>query len=164
MDAWVVDVSVRSESPISDDATRTLSGLLGGVPVGRSADLKVAELSMTVSAPSVLDAANKAAEEVRNAARPLIGAVDIVGMEVLKESDAEADALRPVFPDVVGYAEIAREASLSRQRVRELAESSSFPEPVIKTAQGPLFAKTAVLAWLENRNTKAGRPTRVATV
>ena len=163
MEIWVVDVSVRSGKPIDDDATRTLSGMLGGVPVGRSVDLTTAELSMTVEASSVLEAATKAADSVRKAASPVIGTIEIVGLEVLKESDAEADALRPVFPDVVGYAEIAREASLSRQRVRELAESDSFPEPVIKTSQGPLFAKAAVMAWLENRNTKAGRPARIAT-
>lgn len=163
METWVVDVSVRSGNPIDDDATRTLSRALGGVPVGRSADLTTAELGLSVEAETLFDAAGSAADRVREAARPLVGDVEIIGLEVLKESDAEADALRPVFPDVVGYAEIAREASLSRQRVRELAESSSFPAPVIKTAQGPLFAKAAVLSWLENRNTRAGRPRRVAT-
>ncbi|GAA5203106.1 hypothetical protein GCM10025773_32100 [Microbacterium jejuense] len=56
--------------------------------------------------------------------------------------------------EVVGYAEIADMAQVSRQAARAWADNPTFPPAVIETAQGPLRAKDAVQAWLENRNTR----------
>lgn len=68
----------------------------------------------------------------------------------------------PTIPDLVGYAEIAEIAGVSRSRARQFADLDGFPAPVVETAAGPLRLKSAVQAWVATRNTKPGRP-RVRT-
>lgn len=64
---------------------------------------------------------------------------------------------------MVGYAEIAKAAGVSRQRIRQLAATAGFPAPVIKTAAGPLFPKAAAEQWARTRQPKAGRPKQAST-
>lgn len=82
--------------------------------------------------------------------------VDLVGFEVLDSLAMERGLDTPVYPDVVGYAEIAEMAGVSRQRARAFRDSPGFPAPVIETAQGPLMLRAAVARWLETRNTRPG--------
>lgn len=88
----------------------------------------------------------------------------ITGIEVRQEGEFFADLERPIFPAVVGYAEIAEIAGVSRQRVRQLADSDGFPSPVIETAQGPLFPQVAAERWASSRQPRSGRPRKQPAV
>lgn len=88
----------------------------------------------------------------------MTGILNALGVEaavtsILVQTDEEfQEELRePVYPQVVGCAEIAKMASVSRQRVRQLAEKANFPSPVIRASQGPLYSVHAVDRWLESR-------------
>ena len=88
------------------------------------------------------------------------GDVTVTGLEARQEGEFFAGLDRPLFPPVVGYAEIAEAAGVSRQRIRQLAGTAGFPVPVIETTQGPLFPKAAAEQWARTRQPKAGRPQR----
>lgn len=62
------------------------------------------------------------------------------------------------IPELVGYAEIASMAGVSRQRARQFASLEGFPTPAVETSYGPLRLKTEVQSWLDTRNTRPGRP------
>jgi hypothetical protein len=156
--SWYVEVGFSTTPQLDDDAAFDLMSKLGGVPMGRSADLTENEIGVWIDAETAADASLLGIAMVKGAALTLIHDVDVTSIEVMTESKFEFENARPLFPEVVGYAEIAKLADVSRQRARELAESKSFPRPVIKTAQGPLFAKAAVEAWSALRSRKPGRP------
>lgn len=61
------------------------------------------------------------------------------------DADFTQQLARPLFPEVVGYSEIADMAGVTRQRARKFATHAGFPSPVIKTAHGPLMAKLSML-------------------
>jgi hypothetical protein len=129
-------------------------GAVGGV----ARDLKSGSVTLTVDAPSSLDAASIASKLVTDtAARTLGSDLDIVGLDVMSEEAAELELARPVYPEVVGYAEIADMAHVSRQAARAWADNPTFPPAVIETAQGPLRAKDAVQSWLDSRSTRRRR-------
>lgn len=72
----------------------------------------------------------------------------IMSLEVYEWERAMAKMDKyPVVPDVVGYADIAKIANVSRQGARSFRKSKTFPRPILETSQGPLFDKNAVLAW-----------------
>ena len=64
----------------------------------------------------------------------------------------------PLYPPVVGYAEIARMTGVTRQRAYAFPRIDSFPKPVIETSQGPLYSEDAVRAWAQTRELRPGRP------
>ena len=64
----------------------------------------------------------------------------------------------PLYPPVVGYAEIARMTGVTRQRAYAFPRIESFPKPVIETSQGPLYSEDAVRAWAQTRELRPGRP------
>lgn len=122
---------------------------------GRSGSIMIALEAVDLEA-----AIATALESIRAAIhRHFTGGV-ITGLELLDSESLDRELSRPIFPEVVGYAEIADLAGVSRQRARAFSKIEGFPSPVIETAQGPLLAKAAVQQWLETRNTRPGRPSR----
>ena len=81
----------------------------------------------------------------------------LIAIDAKTEDAHNAEMTGPQWPEVVGYAEIADMAGVSRQRAHQLAHMPGFPPAVITTAQGPLMRKTAVAAWLATRDTRPGR-------
>lgn len=114
-------------------------------------------LTIAVEAESFDDALNSALGATRAALQQFIPAASVVGVELVDSDALDRELDRPLFPEVVGFAEIAELAGVSRQRARAFRESPGFPAPVIETAQGPLMAKAAIETWIENRNTRPGR-------
>ncbi|WP_036921565.1 hypothetical protein [Propionicicella superfundia] len=110
-----------------------------------------------VEATDPVAAAAAAAELVSEA---VDGDVTVTGLEVATEAAFLTALSRPRFPEVVGYAEIADMAGVSRQRARAFAGMPGFPPAVIETRQGPLMDRAAVAAWVARRNTSTGRPRR----
>lgn len=151
--AWQARVSYTVGTPHTEEqALDLIADLAEYAAVGGVArDLRSGSVTLTVDAPTSLDAATIASKLVTEQAAKTIGEVEIVGLDVMSEEAVEHELARPVYPEVVGYAEIAELAHVSRQAARAWADNPSFPPPVIETAQGPLRAKDAVLAWLERR-------------
>lgn len=116
-------------------------------------------LALFIDNRETVDGALQEAARLVTAALP---GVVVVGCEVQTEARFLAGLEQPVYPPVVGYAEIAELAGLSRQRVRQLASSEGFPAPVIVTAQGPLFPQAAAAQWVARRRPRTGRPKKIA--
>ena len=114
-------------------------------------DWRGGTITVCVEASSAAGSVTEATSAVAHA----LAAEDLdwttTAIKVQNEDAFEAELNRPLFPEVVGYAEIAKMAGVSRQRARQFAEKPSFPAPVIETAQGPLMSKHAIERWLETR-------------
>jgi len=162
MRTWHVSLEFTTNDAYTDDAAFELIDTLAE----QGAALSVADthtsgtITITVDSATAINAAEEASRLLRDNAPANIGVVDIAGIEVQTIEAMDAHLNEPVFPEVVGYAEIAEMAGISRQRARQLAQTSAFPNAVITTAQGPLMSKHAVERWLETRNTKPGRPAK----
>lgn len=87
-----------------------------------------------------------------------LGPVTVDDFRVMTEAVMEHELEQPPLPDVIGYAEVAELAGVSRQRARQFRNIAAFPEPVIETGQGPLFSRAAVEAWVQQRDPRPGRP------
>lgn len=160
MSWWQARVTLTSGKPFTEDDAFDLIDALTNHSAAMSVarDLTGGTVTLSVEAQSPLIAATTATTLVANAATPIIGEIEVFGLEVLTESAVDAELAQPLFPEVVGYAEIAEMAGVSRQRARQFAALDGFPIPVIETGQGPLMSKHAVERWLESRNTNTGRP------
>lgn len=111
---------------------------------------------LTVEADTITEGIASALALAGEAVRGQIPGAEIVAVDVKAAAAVERELEAPLFPEVVGYAEIAAMAGVSRQRVRKFPEQPGFPAPVIETAQGPLMPKAAVASWLTTRNTRPG--------
>jgi len=154
---WYVLVGFSTKSVIEDDRAFDFTGELGGAPMSVERDKTGGEIGLFVTAETIREALEKGVNRIRHAANRTIGPLDIVKIEVTTDEEFDRALAAPVFPDVVGFAEIARMAGVTRQTAREHAKGKSFPAPVIVTAQGPLFAKATVESWLESRVARAAR-------
>lgn len=160
MNNWQASVTFVSGKPFTEDAAfDTLEALSNhGAAMSVDRDLSGGTVTLSLEAQSPLDAATEASRLVTTEAEPHLGQVTVTGLEVLSDAAVDAQLTEPLFPEVVGYAEIAALAGVSRQRARQFATITGFPPPVIETAQGPLMGRHAVERWLETRNTATGRP------
>lgn len=166
MATWHVTVGLAASEAFDEDTPFDVAEELAdyAAVLSVSRDFMTASVLLTITAQSVLEASSEAVGLVTAAAKA--AGMDASATSVQVQSDAEFDAelATPVFPEVVGYAEIAQMAQVTRQRARQFAQLPNFPAPVIETAQGPLMAKSAVERWLETRNTRSGRPRKPVTV
>ena len=91
-------------------------------------------------------------------------AAEPVGVEVLDEATFAERLTRPTIPELVGYAEIAEIAGVSRQRVAQLAdEHEDFPPVVLTAKPGPQRVKAAVEQWFTAKGERRrGRPPKPA--
>lgn len=152
---WHTSVAFRAPAEIDPDAfvdiTEALADMSAVATVDR--DLKGGGISLFVDAETPAAAAERAVGLISS---KIDGSI-VVGLEVQTEEAFEAGLSRPTFPEVVGYAEIAKLGGVSRQRARQWADNPTFPAPVIETEQGPLRAKAAVVKWLKTRDARPGR-------
>lgn len=153
MKTWFVDIGFTADKPIDDDAAFALMGALGGVPMSRSLSANGGTIGVFVDADTPDEAFKIGSKRVLDATAKTLGPAELAWFEVTPEDDVLRENSTPLFPEVVGYAEIAEMAGVSRQTARGYAMSKTFPKPIIETAQGPLMAKSAVERWLESRPT-----------
>lgn len=154
---WYVLVGFTVEKPFDEDSAFDFTGRLGGAPMSVERDMTGGEIGLFVTTETIFEAQDKGLDRIRSAADGTIGPLDINRIEVTTEEDFDRELATPLFPDVVGFAEIARMADVTRQAARDYAKGKMFPVPVIVTAQGPLFAKAAVEAWLEKKSARSNR-------
>lgn len=157
LNTWHASIGF-STRPMSEDALfEALDELASyGAALSVSSDYANMHATMTIQAASPLDAAKKAMNAIENVS--VFRNVEIKDVRIVTPEKLDTENAEPIFPKVVGYAEIAKLAGVSRQRARQLSENSDFPLPVIETSQGPLFNQHAIERWTETRNTKPGRP------
>lgn len=112
---------------------------------------------VTVEANTLRQAITAALELVESATGEKATAI-----EVLPDDVADARALSPSIPELVGYAEIADMFDVTRQRARQLVDLAGFPTAVVETASGPLRVRAQVEAWGKTWQRKGGRPRKAA--
>lgn len=154
---WYADVDFITNTPITPDEAMDIAENLAphGAAVSISRDGEAGGVSLAFNSDSALDASREATRIITGAFN---GKLEIVKLDVRNEATMEEEIATPVIPALVGYAEIADIAGVTRQRARQFANLDGFPEPVVVTAAGPLRLKSSVEAWVERRNTKPGRP------
>ncbi|UQN31774.1 hypothetical protein [Brachybacterium kimchii] len=151
---WVSTAATTTEQlgELMDDlADHAPSGSL-------SAEGQGGTVMIALEAATFDDALSAAITTVRDSLVQRLPGAAIRGIELLDSAALDHELEQPLFPEVVGFAEIAEMAGVSRQRARMFRDRPGFPAPVIETAQGPLMSKAAVSSWLASRNTRPGRP------
>lgn len=154
MKTWYIKVGFAATAPFDEDApfdvSDTLSDIAAVMSVSRTFDSGT--IAITIDAATAEDAAETAAARVTRALSDSGVDAEINELAVQSEKAFRAEVEQPIYPTVLSYAEIAKLAGVSRQRARQFADNDSFPEPVIVTAQGPLYTDHAVRHWLDARN------------
>ena len=155
---WQVTVDFTTSIPIEEE---TLFDLIEefaehGASAALNPDGMGGSLTVSVTTASAMEAISVALVMFSDAST--LNSADISGINVIEQDKARLLNREPLFPKVVGYAEIARMTGVSRQRAAMFPKIATFPKPVIETSQGPLYSEHAVAAWAAKRGVKAGRP------
>lgn len=155
---WQVSVDIRTPISANEDDIFDLMDRLGsyGASIAIDADGRGMGITLAIDASAIASALSKAIAAIREEGR--IDGFDVIGVSIRDWAEAERESASPTFPKVVGFAEIAKMAGVTRQRAHAFPKIESFPKPVIETAQGPLYSENAVKAWTETRDVKPGRP------
>ena len=158
MPTWHASIGFTIQPPLDEDTAFDLLDALAehGAAMSVSRDFTEAHVTMTVTADHAIDAVEVATDLLRSGAADL-GEVDVTELRTVTPEAFDAELAEPIFPPVLGFAEIAERAGVSCQRARQFTKIAGFPPAVIETAQGPLFNVHAIERWLETRNTSPGR-------
>ena len=114
---------------------------------------------LTIQATTLRQAIDTALAAVRDAVHRADGRFSPVRVDVVDEATFRAELVEPAIPPLVGYAEIAEMAGVSRQRARELPNLPDFPPVVTETSsKGPLRVRSQVAAWIQGWERRSGRP------
>lgn len=153
-------VSIDFKAKIDDDDAFDIMERLGGY--GASMALSPGRdgggLTLAVTAPD----GDRALHDALRLLSECVPDAVVTGFEVRDWDDAVRRNREPLYPPLVGYAEIARMTGVTRQRAHAFPRIESFPKPVIETAQGPLYSEHAVEEWAAGRDTTPGRPRKDA--
>lgn len=150
---WHARIGFTTAEAMDEDTPFDIADALDNYSPSMSVNRDLAGGGVTICVDAnTIDAAATDALSVVTAALTAEG-LDwtLTELNVQNEDVFAAELDSPLYPEVVGYAEIAKMAGVSRQRARQLAEKPSFPAPVITTTQGPLMNKHAIERWLETR-------------
>lgn len=157
---WVVTIDLQLSRPLTEDELDQLVDQLVDHNAAVSLGQDDALLGVILDAESgtYASAAKKALATVR-AALPVqaTSRATLQKVKIQTLEDQERELREPVIPDLVGYAEIAKIADVTRQRARQFESIPDFPAAVVETAAGPLRVRAAVEEWAKTRDTKPGR-------
>lgn len=159
MNTWHVTVGFTATASFDEDTPFDISEALNDYAASMSVsrDFSAGDIILTMEANTAIEATEKASNLVRKTLTEYEIDADLVSLITQSETEFQKELATPIFPEVVGFAEIAEMASVSRQRASQFPKIESFPAPVIETAQGPLMSKSAIAKWIETRNTRPGR-------
>ena len=157
MKDWQVTVDFDATAAIDEEKAFDLIEELGGLAASAALDpdRMGGSMTVTVTAEDGMDALTRGLDAFNGA--EALGETTVRGFDVHDWDEVESRNREPIWPKVVGYAEIAAITGVSRQRAREFRKIDSFPDPVIETAQGPLYDEHAIREWAATRKTTAGR-------
>ncbi|WP_343030206.1 hypothetical protein [Bifidobacterium canis] len=151
MSAWRIAIVFTSEENLAEETVLSAVSELGEYGATATSDMGCAShsVTLTVDAVNAIDAVDIADGIIRQAFQG--HDLTVVGVEAVR-SDASIEVAGLFqYPEVVGYAEIARMAGVSRQRARMFPEIKDFPKPVIRLKQGALYQRSAIEHWLASR-------------
>ena len=157
--------SARVDWPTPDPSDDTLVTVAAAVDpyhgaVRYDAAAGALSIQITVDAPTLRQAVDAALAAARQAAQAAELRFAPTRIEVLPESVFHQEIHNPRIPDLVGYAEIATMAGVSRQRAREFPDLPDFPPAVAEPSTGPLRIRQQVAIWLSTRSRTPGRRPR----
>jgi hypothetical protein len=110
---------------------------------------------------SIQDAVTRAERLVSDAAQAArLPDWPIVKIEAIEWEQLGAELNRSPGPELVGIAELAELAGVSRQRASILARRRGFPDPLATLAAGPVWDLHAVRRFLEGWTRQVGRPAK----
>ncbi|GAA5036933.1 hypothetical protein [Actinopolymorpha pittospori] len=130
--------------------------------VGRELEPDRASACLVVESNTLRQAVDLAMRLVRDAVQEAGRRFNPLGVEVLDEETFVARVAKPSIPALVGDAEIAEIADVSRQRAHELATLQGFPPAVVETLSGPLRVRSQVEEWLSKWKRKPERPRKAS--
>ena len=159
---WQTITTITLPHPHTDDQLLDLFDKLGqhGASISPNEDNSILQIALAVDSDTATAAIDETIRILHNDGG--LSDFTITSLTVRTWEETVKTVNDPMFPKVVGYAEIAKLAGVTRQRAYQFPQIDTFPKPVIETAQGPLFTETAILAWLETRDAKPGRPRKTA--
>ena len=139
------------------DIAELLAGYEGALTTNSAAGRVSAQL--TVHATTLRQAIDTSLAVVRDAVHQARGRFTPVRVDVVDEATFRTELTEPFIPPLVGYAEIAEMAGVSRQRARELPNLPDFPPAVTETSsKGPLRVRSQVATWIQRWQRRTGRP------
>lgn len=162
MDTWYVRLGWTGPTT-ADHLGTIMDALTQHAPAGSmQQDGTGGDIRFVVMANTLRDAATAAFDTGTRSVLDAIPGAVLGTLSVQDDTAMNAELATPLYPDVIGYAEIADLAGVSRQRAQQFRDLPGFPTPVIKTGQGPLYHRGAIEVWLEQRNPRPGRPRTTA--
>lgn len=158
MTYWSASLDFLTAEPFTEDTAFDLLDALNdyGASVGMNPDYSGGSAVFFVDADNAVDAASKAVELLKE--QPCTRDADIVSIHTQTEAHLDEELAQAAIPPLVGNAEIARMAGVSRQRATQIRKSPGFPKPAVTVRQGELYVKAAVEDWLERWERRAGLP------
>ena len=162
---WYADIDFKFNKNLPMDAElEALEILLDASPaISVEPSRRGAGVSLALAVSSAEEATMQGLALLQ-ATTPVWGEIQVTSIRVVNEDARRVELLEPSFPELVGIAEIADIAGVSRTRARELTFKSGFPAVVVETSAGALRTKASVQVWVDEwKKTKSvGRPRKVA--
>jgi hypothetical protein len=111
-----------------------------------------------VSAHDVVGAIACASAMIAAIVVAVLGMAVVVAVEAMTEAEYERQADAPTLPVLLGASEVGEMLGVSRQRVHQLRNLSTFPAPLVVVAMGPLWEERAIEAFKREWSRRPGRP------
>lgn len=156
---WVVSLDANLPSDFSEElADQVIEGLSEYSPaVGGRGN----RIGVTMSVEATND--RLAFDRAHAALRSVLGSRSrIVDARVQTVEELEKELEAPAVPALAGISEVAAILHVSRQRASQLADSTTFPEPLCELAAGPVWLRSAILSFSETWERQPGRPRAAA--
>jgi len=134
---------------LSEDQLDEVMGALAEVHPALGVEREPGRFSavVTVNARTMRRGFDLAVHAVQVAVNNLeVGAV-LVGAEVLDSPTFDERSDRPLVPDLVTQADIARMLGVSAARAGQLAAGARFPREALRVSSGPLWIREHVQQW-----------------
>jgi hypothetical protein len=153
---WSARIQATGAGPYdldwADQVVEALAGRGPAVSVGPR-DVGV---RFTVHAPD----AESASFQAMRAFRQVLPDLEVIAIDVQTIDEQERQLAESNIPELLGVSEVAEALGVSKQRVAELAESESFPAPIVRLKAGPIWERSAIARFLGHWDRRPGRPAR----
>lgn len=104
--------------------------------------------------------AEAAVREALLVIREALPDLEVVAIDVDSVGEQERRLAASNVPELLGVSEVAEALGVTKQRVAELAESESFPAPIVRLRAGPIWERSAIARFLGQWPRRPGRPPR----
>ena len=154
---WVVTLTYDIEADVDTmvewgDALDPKDASIANIP-GSGVDVTV----WIDDAPDPFKAQELAARVARSVLR-----AEPVGVEAVHEKVYEKRADAPTLPEMVSAPEVGDMLGVSRQRVYQLQQTGSFPEPLYRLRTGPVWDARAIDAFAGTWSRRPGPKARAS--